>query len=169
MMKEKIQENVVDDSKELVVIDYFDRIHNQWIKVEVTKEVARFLASSDKKIKRNDNRYYRHNISFEELFGNGILDDEKEQFLIDDSDEVEVEREKQERFEESLIDQQRTIIQNSLEHLPEKQKVVVDKILKENKSNQEIADDLKISKQSVSDRKLRAYKNIKKYLSDTQN
>lgn len=168
-MKEKIQENVVDDSKELVVIDYFDRIHNQWIKVEVTKEVARFLASSDKKIKRSNNRYNKYNLSFDEVFDSNKTDYENESYLIDDSAEINIEREEEQRLQDSLIDQQRTIIQNSLEQLSEKQKEVIDRILNENKTNREIAKDLGMSEQSVSDRKFRAYKNIKKYLSDTQN
>lgn len=168
-MKEKIQENVVDDSKELVVIDYFDRIHNQWIKVEVTKEVARLLKSEEQKTRRANNKYNRFNLSFDEVFDSNKTDYEDERYLIDESAEINLEKEDDERLKDSLIDQQRTVIQNSFVKLPEKQKVVIEKILNENKTNQEIADDLKISKQTVSDRKLRAYKNIKKFLSDTQN
>lgn len=168
-MKEKIQENVVDDSKELIVIDYFDRIHNQWIKVEVTKEVARLLKSEEQKTRRANNKYNRFNLSFDEVFDSNKTDYEDERYLIDESAEINLEKEDDERLKDSLIDQQRTVIQNSFVKLPEKQKVVIEKILNENKTNQEIADDLKISKQTVSDRKLRAYKNIKKFLSDTQN
>ena len=47
-MNEELSKNETeqrDDSKEIVVIKYHDRIHNQWIDVEVTKEVARFMES----------------------------------------------------------------------------------------------------------------------------
>ena len=46
MNNEKDIEQKRDDSKDLVTIDYYDRIHKKWIKVEVTKEVARFMKTN---------------------------------------------------------------------------------------------------------------------------
>ena len=169
MKEEQTQSNAVDDSKELVVIDYFDRIHNQWIKVEVTKEVARLLSSTDKKIKRSDNRYNKYNLSFDEVFDSNKEDYANERYLIDESAEINLEREEEQRLQDNLIDQQRTIIQNSLETLTDEQKEVVDRILNGNKTNREISNEIGVSEKAVSARKIRAYKNIKKYLSDTQN
>ena len=47
--------NKIDDSKEIVTIDYFDRINKKWIKLDVTKEVAKFLESNKKKLRRKQN------------------------------------------------------------------------------------------------------------------
>ena len=157
MKKELQKEPLVDDSKELVVIDYFDRIHNQWIKVEVTKEVARLIKSDNQKIRRSNNKYNRYNLSFDEVFDSTKPDNDKEEYLIDESAEI------------NLENQQRTTIQNSLGKLPEKQRVVIEKILDENKNNREIAKELNIAEATVCERKKRAYQNIKKYISDTQN
>ena len=55
MKNQKDFEQIRDDSKNLVTIDYYDRIHKQWIKVEVTKEVARFMQSDTKKTRRKQN------------------------------------------------------------------------------------------------------------------
>ena len=49
--------NKIDDSKEIVTIDYFDRINKKWIKLDVTKEVAKFLESNKKKLRRKQNQY----------------------------------------------------------------------------------------------------------------
>ena len=38
-----------NDNKDLITIDYYDRIHKQWIKVEVTKEVANFMKADEQK------------------------------------------------------------------------------------------------------------------------
>ena len=40
MIEDKNLAQKQDDSKEMVTIDYFDRIHKQWIKLDVTKEDA---------------------------------------------------------------------------------------------------------------------------------
>ena len=52
MKNQKDFEQIRDDSKNLVTIDYYDRIHKQWIKVEVTKEVARFMQSDTSEMQK---------------------------------------------------------------------------------------------------------------------
>ena len=57
MIENKLNEEKRDDSKDIVTIDYYDRIHKQWIKLDVTKEVARLIKSEDQKTRRANNKY----------------------------------------------------------------------------------------------------------------
>ena len=54
--EKQIQNEDYDDSDEIVTIDYYDRIHRQWVKVDVTKKVKRFLQSDNKKKKEKTKR-----------------------------------------------------------------------------------------------------------------
>ena len=38
-------------------INYYDRIHKQYIELEVTDEVAKFLFANDKWLRRQQNKY----------------------------------------------------------------------------------------------------------------
>ena len=70
-MNEELSKNETeqrDDSKEIVVIKYHDRIHNQWIDVEVTKEVARFMESDRKNRKRAQDKFEHHNKQIDNVF-----------------------------------------------------------------------------------------------------
>ena len=45
MIENKLNEEKRDDSKDIITIDYYDRIHKQWIKLDVTKEYTKDLAA----------------------------------------------------------------------------------------------------------------------------
>lgn len=47
------------------IIKYYDRINRQFVDLEVTDEVARFLMSNDKKLRRHQVRYDYFNISLD--------------------------------------------------------------------------------------------------------
>lgn len=47
-------------------INYYDRIHKQYIELEVTDEVAKFLFTNDKWLRRQQNKYNYSTISLDE-------------------------------------------------------------------------------------------------------
>lgn len=47
-------------------INYYDRIHKQYIELEVTDEVAKFLFANDKWLRRQQNKYNYSTISLDE-------------------------------------------------------------------------------------------------------
>ena len=57
------------------VIEYFDRIHRQKIKLEVTDEVALFLQSSSKKWQISQNEYNYRTISLDTVVYSGESED----------------------------------------------------------------------------------------------
>ena len=161
--------NKIDDSKEIVTIDYFDRINRKWIKLDVTKEVAKFLESNKKKLRRKQNQYNYFNKQIDAIFNESKP--ENEHFLIDENQDIEknMELKELEAIEKAEENHKRTLIENSLYELTEKQREVVEKILYENKTNSKIADELNISRQSVGERLSSAKKNIKNHIKNTQN
>ncbi len=170
-MNEKLFENAVekkDDSKDIVVIKYHDRIHNEWIDLPVTKEVARFMGSNRKQQKRKQDKFEHHTKQFDKVFMPSKPNNER--FLIAPDTDYETIKEKQqkEKIEEFEIEHNRVLIQNSLDCLTPEQRIVVEMIMK-NFSYNEIAEKLGISKTAVVSRFKKAKKNIKIYIRDTEN
>lgn len=162
-------ENKIDDSKEIVTIDYFDRINKKWIKLDVTKEVAKFLESNNRKLRRKQNQYNYFNKPIDAIFNENKP--ENEHFLIDENQDIEknMELKELEAIEKAEENHKRTLIENSLYELTAKQREVVEKTLYENKSYGEISKELKISKSAVAKRSENANKNIRNYIKNTQN
>ncbi len=170
-MEEKLaNENVItkDDSKDLVVIDYFDRIHNQWIKLEVTKEVANFMKADEQKTRRAQNKFNYYCKPYGNVFNPNKPENEK--FLIDESSDTESilenrEREKLERFEN---EHNKVLIENSLDSLTDVQREVVEMTM-QNLTQSEMAEKLDISKNAVTSRMRKAKHNIRNYIKKTEN
>ena len=162
-------ENQIDDSKELVVIDYYDRIHKQTIKLEVTKEVAKFLKADEQKTRRNQNKYNYYNKSFDKVFNE--QQPENEHYLLDEDSAVDAILEKRdlEQLAEAELEHQRTLIENSLCCLTDSQRQVVEMAYYQNITYSQIAEALNIDKSSVYARMKNAEKNIKNYIKNTQN
>lgn len=72
------------------VIEYFDRIHRQKIKLEVTDEVALFLQSSSKKWQRSQNEYNYRTISLDTVVYSGGSEDVTLEETIPTPEEDEV-------------------------------------------------------------------------------
>ena len=91
--------------------------------------------------------------------------------MIDENQDIEknMELKELEAIKKAEENHKRTLIENSLYELTEKQREVVEKILYENKTNSKIADELNISRQSVGERLSSAKKNIKNHIKNTQN
>lgn len=164
-----VEENKVDDSKETITIDYYDRIHKQWIKLDVTKEVANLLKASDQKERRKQNQYNYFNKPIDKIFNENKP--ENEHFLIDESQDVEKILEK---IENDILDDltrnyERTLIENSLYVLTPEQREVIEMVMYKNMSQNEIAKELNIEQSSVGGRLKRAKENIKKYIKNNQN
>lgn len=162
-------ENKIDDSKEIVTIDYFDRINKKWIKLDVTKEVANLLKASDQKERRKQNQYNYFNKPIDKIFNENKP--ENEHFLIDESQDVEKILEK---IENDILDDltrnyERTLIENSLYVLTPEQREVIEMVMYKNMSQNEIAKELNIEQSSVGGRLKRAKENIKKYIKNNQN
>lgn len=157
-----------DDSKNLVEMDYYDRIHKKWIKVEVTKEVADFMKADDQRVRREQNKYDYYNIPFSKIFDNKP---ENEHFLIDESQDIEniLEQQEQEKLEIAMTEHNKVLVENSLYNLTPKQREVIELVL-QNKTHQEIADILGIKDRDVVTKRIkRAKENIKKFIKNTEN
>ena len=164
MKENKLNEEKRDDSKDIVTIDYYDRIHKQWIKLDVTKEVARLLKSEDQKMRRSNNRYNYHNLPFDEVFDS----DKNEEYLIDENATIDFDD--NEILRDFSDEERRTIIENSLECLTEDQREVVEMAYFQNKSYSEIARARGVtSKNSIYKVMKAAEKRIRNYIEDTQN
>jgi len=165
-----MEENKIDDSKQLITIDYYDRIHNKWIKVEVTKEVARFMKADKQQRRRKQNQYNYFNKPYDEIFDED-KHPENMHFLCDETQNPEYILAKKEEalVEKAKKEQQRTIIENSLCDLTAEQREVVEMAMYDNMSYKKIGENLNISKQSVSERMKNAEKNIKKHIKNTEN
>lgn len=163
-------ENKIDDSKELVVIDYFDRINNKWIKVEVTKEVARFMKADKQQRRRKQNQYDYFNKPYDEIFDED-KHPENMHFLCDETLNPEYILAKKEEalVEKAKKEQQRTIIENSLCDLTHEQREVVEMAMYDNLSYREMAEILNVDKSSVYSRMKNAKKNIKNHIKSTEN
>lgn len=163
------KENQKDDSKDLVMINYYDRIHHQWIKLEVTKDVARFMQRDRKRKRRYQKKCEKFTAPFDSVFAPNKPYNEK--YLIDESQEYEkikAEQRKQ-KIEEFEIEHSRVLIENSLDVLTPPQREAVEMAFYKNMSYKEIAEQIGISKQSVHDRMKNAEKNIKKFIKTTEN
>ncbi len=163
MKNQKDFEQIRDDSKNLVTIDYYDRIHKQWIKVEVTKEVARFMQSDTKKTRRKQNQYDFYNIPL------SSFETEEDDYCFDIEDEnSDIEKKYDEKIKQDLQDikedYERTIIENSLYILTPEQREVVEMVFYQNMTYREIAKVLNISKQSVCERLKNAKRKIKNHI-----
>lgn len=145
-------ENKIDDSKEIVTIDYFDRINKKWIKLDVTKEVANLLKASDQKERRKQNQYNYFNKPIDKIFNENKP--ENEHFLIDESQDVEKILEKKENdvLDDLTRNYERTLIENSLYVLTPEQREVIEMVMYKNMSQNEIAKELNIEQSSVGGR-----------------
>ena len=163
MKNQKDLEQIRDDSKDLVTIDYYDRIHKQWIKVEVTKEVANFMKADEQKTRRKQNQYDYYNIPLSHF------EREDNDFTFnavdEDSDiEQQLEQIQLKEIEDMKEDFERTLIENSLYVLTPEQREVVEMVFYKNMSYGEIAKALNITKQSVCERLKNAKRKIKNYI-----
>lgn len=152
-----------NDNKDLIIIDYYDRIHKQWIKVEVTKEVANFMKADEQKTRRKQNQYDYYNIPlshFEREDNDCTFD------VIDEDSDIEqqLERIQLKEIEDMKEDFERTLIENSLYVLTPEQREVVEMVFYKNMSYGEIAKALNITKQSVCERLKNAKRKIKNYI-----
>lgn len=155
--------DIKDDSKDLITIDYYDRIHKQWIKVDVTKEVAKFMKADEQKTRRKQNQYDYHNIPlshFEREDNDYTFD------VIDEESDIDKQLEKEtlKEIADMQEDYERTLIENSLYVLTPEQREVVEMVFYKNMSYGEIAKILNIDKSSVYARLKNAKKRIKKHI-----
>lgn len=168
--EEQLNQQPYDDSKEIVTIDYYDRINRKWIKVDVTKEVARFMKADTQQRRRKQNQYDFYNKSYDKIFDED-KHPENMKYLLDETQSPEYIMEQKEKLliENAKKEEQRTMIENSLNVLNDTQLEVIEKTFYENKSENDIAEELGISQQAVSGRLIRAEKNIKNHIKDTEN
>lgn len=160
--------DIKDDNKDLITIDYYDRIHKQWIKVDVTREVAKFMKADDQKTRRKQNQYDYHNIPlshFEREDNDYTFD------VIDEESDIDKQLEKEtlKEIEDMQEDYERTLIENSLYVLTPEQREVIEMTMYKNMSYSEIAKKLNVSKAAIAKRMKNALKNIKKHIESNQN
>lgn len=159
-----------DDSKDPITIDYYDRINHKWIKVETTKEVARVLHCEDEKTRKANNRYNNHNYGFDDYFDQSKkCFADREHYLHDESADIDIDKSDDELIRLKKEEQQRTLIENSLDCLSAEQREAVEKTFYENKSQNQIAKELGVSQQSISERLSNAKIKIKNHIKNTEN
>ena len=159
-----------DDSKDPITIDYYDRINHRWIKVDTTKEVARFMKADEQRTRRKQNQYNFYDLPFDEVFDSTKKENEKnEQYLIDESVEIAFEKLDDELMQAKKDEHQRTLIENSLCYLTPEQREVVEMAFYKNMSYREIANEIGIDKSSIYSRMKNAQKNIKEHIKNTEN
>ena len=157
MEKEK-KTKVKEDINKIVTIDYYDKTKGSFIKVDVTKSVARFLNSSKQKIRRKQNQYNYFNVPFDLIFGENKFDNEN---LLVDKDFLEEFQDKAKIKDREKCRELKSIIRL----LSPNQREVVEMTCL-NLSFREIGQKLSISKQSAYERFKNAKKNILKQLKD---
>lgn len=163
MKNQKDLEQIRDDSKDLVTIDYYDRIHKQWIKVEVTKEVARFMKTNSEITRKKQNKYNFHNIPLSHFESE---DNDYSFDVIDENADIEeqFEKEQMKEIKDMKEDYERTLIENSLYILTPEQREVVEMVFYKNMTYGEISKVLNIDKSSVYARLKNAKRKIKNHI-----
>ena len=160
--------DIKDDNKDLITIDYYDRIHKQWIKVDVTREVAKFMKADEQQTRRKQNQYDYHNIPL----GHFEREDNDYTFdVIDEESDIDKQLEKEtlKEIADMQEDYERTLIENSLYVLTPEQREVIEMTMYKNMSYSEIAKKLNVSKAAIAKRMKNALKNIKKHIESNQN
>ena len=148
-------------NEEIVKFKYYDRITKKFINLEVTKEVKKTLDKLNEMEKYSNEKYKRSTISFED-----VLDINLEFSLIDESGDPEkfMLDKHYEILNNIIKEQKRTILENALYELTDKQREVVEMVFQKNMSYSQISTQLNISKSGVSKRINNAIKNIKNYI-----
>ena len=162
-MENKIEQN--KEENELVTIDYYDRINKKWIKLDVNKEVARFLSSSNKQMKRKQNQYNFRNCSLDTIFNEEHP--EMEGYLADEDScpESILRKAEEDRLKVVNDEHMKTVIQNALCCLTPIQREVVEMAFYQNMSYSEIALDRGVkNKSSIYKIMKAAEKNIRKFI-----
>ena len=155
--------NKRDDSQELRIVDYYDRIHKRWIKVEVTKEVAKFMKTNNEITRKKQNKYNFHNIPLSHFESE---DNDHSFDVIDENVNIEeqFEKEQMKKIENMKEDYERTLIENSLYILTPEQREVVEMVFYKNMTYGEISKVLNIDKSSVYARLKNAKRKIKNHI-----
>lgn len=148
-------------NEEIVKFKYYDRITKKLINLEVTKEVKKTFDKLNEMEKYSNEKYKRSTISFEDVLDNNLelsLIDESgdpEKFMLDKHYEI---------LNNIIKEQKRTILENALYELTDKQREVIEMVFQKNMSYSQISTKLNISKSGVSKRINNAIKNIKNYI-----
>lgn len=168
--EQQTQNEIHNDDEEIVTIDYYDYINKQWIKVDVTKKVARFLQDSDRRLKRKQAQYDYRNISYHKVFNENRPRKINERIIdVRQEPNYRLNHEAELRLKDAEIEHKRTIIKNSLEILNDTQREAIEKTFYENKNQYQIGEELSISHQAVCGRLQRAEKNLRNYIKNEEN
>lgn len=166
LCEQQTQNEIHSDDDEIVTIDYYDYINKQWIKVDVTKKVARFLDTNDRRTKRKQAQYDYRNISYHKVFNENRPRKINERIIdVRQEPDYRLNHEAELRLKDAEIEHKRTIVQDSLCELTQPQREVIEMIMNENLSYRKIGKRLGIGKSSVFERvnaaKTKIIENIK--------
>ena len=165
---DKELDNKLDD-QEIVDYTFKDKIHNEKVNVQITRETAKYLENSRKQMRRSQNAYNHRVASWDTVFNEDKP--ENEHYLIDPASDVDsvLDAMEGDLRKAAIREQRRALVENALHCLTPLQREVIDLIFYENKSEREISKILGISHQTVHRRRDKAIKNLKNYIFDTQN
>jgi RNA polymerase sigma factor (sigma-70 family) len=136
-------------------IDIYNTLTEKYEKAEVTKEVYDCYRRTEWNIDKNDNKYKKHTIPLSCLQGG--QDDAFENFkeFID------------EKLNPALICETDILyskLQDAINTLSEKEKIIIVKIFLNRKSERELSAEMAIPQKTINDRKHAVLKILKKYL-----
>ena len=160
----------IDNDNEIVTIDYFDYINNKWIKVDVTKKVAKFLEADDRNIRRKQAQYNYRNISYHKVF-NENRPRKINKLIIDIKQEPDFRLNYQTELlkQEANYEHKKVLIENALDTLTDNQRRIVVMRMK-NMSYKEIMEVKKVKSLNSVYKPLHvAYKKIKYHIKENEN
>lgn len=161
-------ENKLDD-QEIIDYTFKDKIHNEKVNVQITRETAKYLENSRKQMRRSQNAYNHRVASWDTVFNEDNMENEK--YIADNRQNPEyvtIKKQKEAR-KAAIKEQRRALVENALCCLTDTQREVIDLIFYENKSERQIAKLLGITPQAVHERREKAIRRLKNFILSTQN
>lgn len=139
------------------IIKYYDRIHRQFIDLEVTDEVAKFLMKNDKWLRRQQIKYNYYTVSLDIPVYN---DDEDGVTLAETIEEKHSE-------EDYYIDEDKKklfkLVWKIVGKLDDKQQKLIDNLFVKEKSQKQIAKEFRVSASGISQMKETALLHLRYY------
>ena len=139
------------------IIKYYDRIHRQFIDLEVTDEVAKFLMRNDKWFRRQQIKYNYYTLSLDSPVYN---DDEDGVTLAETIEEKHSE-------EDYYIDEEKKklfkLVWKIVGKLDDKQQKLIDNLFVKEKSQKQIAKEFGVSASGISQMKETALLHLRYY------
>lgn len=139
------------------IIKYYDRIHRQFIDLEVTDEVAKFLMRNDKWLRRQQIKYNYYTLSLD----SPVYNDNEDGVILAETIE------EKHREEDYYIDEEMKklfkLVWKIVDKLDDKQQKLIDDLFVKEKSQKQIAKEFGVSASGISQMKDTALLHLRYY------